>query len=177
MDESGRKWVCPVPYLSVFIGYDGLYYLCCSDWKKEAPMASVFEASILATAVELARGGVDEFHGFELAKRLRDDEGRRNLTAHGTLYKALTRMEKAGLLTSVWEDPDFQPAQPAFYYARVLEVPSCRWTARACQSQGVDCAAAGTLTAAQRPCCDGAISNLVQERAWTSPIWYSPPAE
>jgi MoaA/NifB/PqqE/SkfB family radical SAM enzyme len=48
MEESGRKWVCPVPYLSVFIGYDGLYYLCCSDWKKEAPMASVFEASILA---------------------------------------------------------------------------------------------------------------------------------
>ena len=48
MDESGRKWVCPVPYLSVFIGYDGLYYLCCSDWKKEAPMASVFDASILA---------------------------------------------------------------------------------------------------------------------------------
>ena len=48
MEESGHKWVCPVPYLSVFIGYDGLYYLCCSDWKKEAPMASVFEASILA---------------------------------------------------------------------------------------------------------------------------------
>ncbi|MCB1704493.1 MAG: radical SAM protein [Halioglobus sp.] len=50
MEESGRKWVCPVPYLSVFIGYDGLYYLCCSDWKKEAPMASVFEASILAVS-------------------------------------------------------------------------------------------------------------------------------
>ena len=48
MEESGHNWVCPVPYLSVFIGYDGLYYLCCSDWKKEAPMASVFEASILA---------------------------------------------------------------------------------------------------------------------------------
>ncbi|MCB1689682.1 MAG: radical SAM protein [Halioglobus sp.] len=48
MEESGQKWVCPVPYLSVFIGYDGLYYLCCSDWKKEAPMASVFEASVLA---------------------------------------------------------------------------------------------------------------------------------
>jgi PadR family transcriptional regulator PadR len=64
------------------------------------------EASILGSAVELSRGGVEEFHGFELAKRLRDDEGRRNLTAHGTLYKALTRMEKAGLLSSVWEDAD-----------------------------------------------------------------------
>lgn len=48
MEKSPHKWICPVPYLSVFIGYDGLYYLCCSDWKKEAPMASVFEASILA---------------------------------------------------------------------------------------------------------------------------------
>lgn len=48
MERSGREWICPVPYLSVFIGYDGLYYLCCSDWKKEAPMASVFDASILA---------------------------------------------------------------------------------------------------------------------------------
>lgn len=48
MAKSGRQWICPVPYLNVFIGYDGLYYLCCSDWKKEAPMASVFEASILA---------------------------------------------------------------------------------------------------------------------------------
>ena len=69
------------------------------------------EASILGTAVELARGGVEEFHGFELAKRLRDDEGRRNLTAHGTLYKALTRMEKAGLLSSTWEDPELGTAE------------------------------------------------------------------
>lgn len=52
MEKSGRKWICPVPYLSIFIGYDGLYYLCCSDWKKEAPMASVFEASILAISAQ-----------------------------------------------------------------------------------------------------------------------------
>ena len=64
------------------------------------------EASILATAVDLAKAGTNEFHGFELAKQLRDDEGQRKLTAHGTLYKALTRMEKAGLLASTWEDPD-----------------------------------------------------------------------
>lgn len=69
------------------------------------------EASILGSAVELGRSGVEEFHGFELAKRLRDDEGRRNLTAHGTLYKALTRMEKAGLLSSVWEDADEATAE------------------------------------------------------------------
>jgi PadR family transcriptional regulator PadR len=69
------------------------------------------EASILGAGIELAKAGVNDFHGFELAKRLRDDEGRRNLTAHGTLYKALTRMEKAELLSSTWEDPDLASAE------------------------------------------------------------------
>ena len=48
MQQCGSQWVCPVPFLWVFVGYDGLYYLCCSDWKKEAPMASVFNTSMLA---------------------------------------------------------------------------------------------------------------------------------
>ncbi len=48
MKECGVDWMCPVPFLYVFVGYDGLYYLCCSDWKKEAPMASVFDTPILA---------------------------------------------------------------------------------------------------------------------------------
>ena len=64
------------------------------------------EAAILGAAIELSAAQVQQFHGFELAKWLRDEAGQRKLTAHGTLYKALGRMEKAGLLTSVWEDPD-----------------------------------------------------------------------
>ena len=64
------------------------------------------EASVLETAVGLSKAGVEQFHGFQLAKQLRSDEDQQKLTAHGTLYKALTRMEKAGLLESVWEDPD-----------------------------------------------------------------------
>jgi PadR family transcriptional regulator PadR len=63
------------------------------------------EASILLAAVDLAKGGVEQFHGFALAKQLREGQGSKKLTAHGTLYKALTRMEQAGLLSSVWEDP------------------------------------------------------------------------
>ena len=69
------------------------------------------EASILETVVDLAKTGTHEFHGFQLAKQLRDDEGQRKLTAHGTLYKALSRMEKAGWLSSVWEDPDSAAAE------------------------------------------------------------------
>lgn len=64
------------------------------------------EAAILATAVDLSAEGTPQFHGFVLAKHLRDAEGAKLLTAHGTLYKALGRMEKAGLLESTWEDPD-----------------------------------------------------------------------
>lgn len=64
-----------------------------------------FESAILAAAVELSASGTARFHGFLLAKHLRDAEGAKLLTAHGTLYKALARMEKAGLLASQWEDP------------------------------------------------------------------------
>ena len=46
-----------------------------------------------------------EAHGFLLAKTMRDDHHARRLTAYGTLYKALERLERAGHLVSRWEDP------------------------------------------------------------------------
>lgn len=64
------------------------------------------EAAILRCAVDLQRRGETEFHGFFIAKELRDRDEARRLTAHGTLYKALDRLEKAGLVQSRWEDPD-----------------------------------------------------------------------
>lgn len=64
------------------------------------------EAAILSTAIDFIASGTTQFHGFVLAKHLRDAEGAKLLTAHGTLYKALSRMEKAGWLVSQWEDPD-----------------------------------------------------------------------
>jgi DNA-binding PadR family transcriptional regulator len=64
------------------------------------------EVAILASAIDLAAAGTDRFHGFMLAKQLRDADGAKLLTAHGTLYKALGRMETAGLLASIWEDPE-----------------------------------------------------------------------
>lgn len=76
------------------------------DMRRRPGAILPLEAAILGAAVEMAKAGTEQFHGFELAKRLRDDEGGRKLTAHGTLYKALTRMEKADLLISEWEDPD-----------------------------------------------------------------------
>jgi DNA-binding PadR family transcriptional regulator len=58
------------------------------------------EVDICVAARRLRR----EFHGFELAKSLADGGDRKRLTAYGTLYRALGRLEEMGLLTSRWED-------------------------------------------------------------------------
>jgi PadR family transcriptional regulator PadR len=63
------------------------------------------ETAICLCAAKLRRSGTNEFHGYEIAKRLGDENGCRLLTAYGTLYRALGRLEAMGLLQSQWEDP------------------------------------------------------------------------
>ena len=63
------------------------------------------EVSVLEVGLELLGRGVEEFHGFLIAKEMKEKDGARMLTAHETLYKALSRMQEAGLLDSHWEDP------------------------------------------------------------------------
>jgi hypothetical protein len=64
----------------------------------------------------------------------------------------------------VWQDPNFDADQDAVYYARIVENPSCRWSARLCLS----------LPEGERPdgCTTDQLPKTIQERAWTSPIWY-----
>ncbi len=66
----------------------------------------------------------------------------------------------AGELKTTWEDPDFDPAVKAFYYVRVLENPTCRWSTWDALKAGV------------KPRPD--LHKTIQERAWSSPIWYIP---
>ena len=66
----------------------------------------------------------------------------------------------AGELKTVWTDPDFDPSIKAFYYVRVLENPTCRWSTWDALKAGV----------APRP----DLHKTIQERAWSSPIWYIP---
>ena len=61
--------------------------------------------AILTAAVRLRAQGVEQFHGFRIARDIKDRESARLLTAHGTLYRALARLEKQGFLQSTWEDP------------------------------------------------------------------------
>ena len=102
-------------------------------------------------------------------------------------------------LCAVWKDPDFDPGQHAFYYVRVLEEPVCRYSTLWCRKWiGVDpldtgkcntqlaALQSGTdvqkLKASQGAMCcsnqttDTFVQPVIQERAWTSPIWYEPAA-
>src|SRR5262249_41774298 len=57
-------------------------------------------------------------------------------------------------LCAVWEDPEFDPGERAFYYARVLEDPVCRWSTRLCNAQGIDCSDPASVPRASAPRCD-----------------------
>ena len=63
-------------------------------------------------------------------------------------------------LKTIWKDPDFNPLDKSFYYVRVLENPTCRWSTWDAIKRGF------------KPRED--LHETIQERAWSSPIWYSP---
>jgi hypothetical protein len=90
-------------------------------------------------------------------------------------------------LCTVWEDPEFDRSERAFYYVRLLENPTCRWHTLTCKAEGVDpfspdCAAqAAAAGGAFARCCvaedeDPFLSRVIQERAWSSAVWYEPEA-
>lgn len=108
----------------------------------------------------------------------------------------------AARLCTVWQDDTFRPEQRAYYYVRVLEVPTCRWSTRMCVEAKYDCdkqdrpidkqcsdesaglhprhcgAVVCDETHANDSCCQpSTVRPIIQERAWTSPIWYDPAEE
>ncbi len=72
--------------------------------RRKAGSLVPLEVLILEAGVAMTRG-TPYFHGFLIAQKIKEREDARLLTARGTLYRALDRMQKAGLLESHWEDP------------------------------------------------------------------------
>jgi DNA-binding PadR family transcriptional regulator len=70
-----------------------------------------FEVSILGAALNLLRQGQPEFHGYAIAKEVRDREQARKLAGQGTLYRALDRLENLKLLESRLEEPEVAAAE------------------------------------------------------------------
>ena len=94
------------------------------------------------------------------ASRGRDASGK--LAALPSSVDGTSYSDEAGAaqLATVWTDPDFDPARSAFYYVRVIQIPTPRWTA-------YDQAVFGVAM-------DGRVPMVTQERAYSSPIWYRP---
>jgi len=95
-------------------------------------------------------------------KRKPGNDGKLPLVGNTVNVKEATWTNTIGdpELITVWQDPDFDPKQPAVYYARVIEIPTPRWTAYEANRFGI------TMPPE--------VPMITQERAYTSPIWYTP---
>jgi hypothetical protein len=121
--------------------------------------------------VQIIKGWVDQDGGthervFDIAVsdgRSIDPDGRCRTPVGDTVNivdASYTNAIGATQLVARWIDPEFDPAQRAFYYVRVLEIPTPRWTAYDARRFGAEVPEDARMT--------------VQERAYTSPIWYTP---
>jgi hypothetical protein len=120
--------------------------------------------------VQIIKGWVE---GGELRERVFDVAGGDN-GASVDLRTCEPKGAGARSLCAVWTDPAFDAASSAFYYARVLENPTCRWSQYVCNAAAVDCANPDSLPEGLEGCCADTHRPVIQERAWTSPIWYEP---
>jgi Protein of unknown function (DUF3604) len=145
------------------------------------PMGGVLENQLAESPVFAAAVAADPEGGLlqrlQIVKVWHDDAGQFHQAVHDIAGNAqngagvdMTSCAVTGVgesqLCGRWQDPGFDAGQSAAYYVRAIENPSCRWSWRQCLQ----------LPETERPpaCSDPAIPKTIQERAWSSPIWYSP---
>jgi len=117
----------------------------------------------LLQRLQLIKGWVGEEGVFHQA--VFDIAGDAHNGADVDMASCTPRGPGATRMCGLWQDPEFETEQDAVYYARIVENPSCRWSARLCLS----------LPEGERPdgCMSDQLPRTIQERAWTSPIWYT----
>ena len=98
----------------------------------------------------------------DMENREKDGDGKVPAVGNTVNVQTATWINSIGEpeLISVWQDPDFDSAQSAFYYARVIEIPTPRWTAYEQERFEIQMSENIPMT--------------TQERGYTSPIWYNP---
>ncbi|NND68519.1 MAG: DUF3604 domain-containing protein, partial [Halioglobus sp.] len=155
--------------------------LASSGYAQGVPMGGVLEQRLAASPVFAAAASADPRSGLlqrlQVVKVWHDGAGGFHQSVAdvagganngATVSRHDCRVSGPGhtQLCATWRDPDFDPGQFAAYYLRVVENPSCRWSWRQCLS----------LPEHERPstCDDPDIQKVIQERAWSSPIWYAP---
>ena len=149
-----------------------------ADLPPRAGRAPAFLASALADAGTEALPGLP-LQSLQVVKGWADADGNHHQRifevagdpdngADVDLNSCTPRGEGFAQLCSVWEDPEFDAGQRAVYYLRAVENPSCRYSAWQCLA----------MPEAERPaeCAAPAVGPVIQERAWSSPIWYTPAA-
>ncbi|MBW2586075.1 MAG: DUF3604 domain-containing protein [Deltaproteobacteria bacterium] len=150
--------------------------------------------------IQIVKGWLE---GDEYQVHVYEAAGDPNNRASVDLATCAPQGEGFGDLCGVWQDPDFDPTERAYYYARVMENPTCRWTTHQCVEksydcenpsrdidmdccdpsaglnvawcESIDCTDPDRLPPADARCCVPRVEPAIQERAWTSPIWYKPP--
>jgi len=106
------------------------------------------ELAILEAAIELKGHGQPEAHGYQLASVVRDLRHARRLTAYGTLYKALNRLERDGYLKSRWEDPQVAASEQRprrRFYRVTVKGAAALADAAAQDAEGIPLRAAGAM--------------------------------
>ena len=102
-----------------------------------------------------------DLHALQVVKGWIDGTGARREQVYDVALAGTAETDGAAALRTVWTDIEFDPAADAVYYARVIEVPRPRWTTRDAAFFGVE-----------RP---AAAPEFIQDRAYSSPIWYEVP--
>ena len=123
--------------------------------------------------IQIIKGWEENGETFE---KIYEVAGNNNSTAGVDTRTCETWGEGYSSLCAVWQDPDFDSHENAFYYARIIENPTCRWSRLQCNAAMAEQHLTCNDIDSDHPlaaCCDGSLPDTIQERAWTSPIWHN----